>query len=171
MNLLMRLLPVPLRDDPLLNAISEALYSPFELWHAWIDTRGRQLAVSSLPESWLDFVLHISGWPPMPTRSADQKRAVLLLGVEWWAGSGTKESSEAYLQAITEISSRIYTVGTEPLFPSPWLYPRPDLYPSDGLHTWEFIVEVPVDSIEEPELRRLLDPVLPRFAFYTVVYV
>lgn len=171
MNLLLQLLPVPLRDDPLLGAVCDALYSPFEAWQTWIDERGRALAVNALPDSWLDYVLRISGWPPMPTRSSSQKRAVLKLGVVWWLESGTKDASEAYLRAITDISARIYTVGTDPLYPSPVLFPRPTLYPSDGLHTWEFIVEVPAGSIEEDELRRLLAPVLPAFAFYTVVYV
>lgn len=171
MNLLRRLLPVPLRDDPLLSDITEALFAPFGQWMTWLDTRTRFVLIENLPDDWLDFVLHVSGWPPMRSRTADQKRAVLRLGVLWWLRSGTKEATIAYLQALTDVSANIETTDDQALYPSPTLYPSPELYPSDGLQTWLFVVEVPFGSIEEEELRRLLRPVVPAFSKYTVRYI
>lgn len=165
------LLPTSMRFDPLLRGIARAIEHPLLSLPFDASERMRMLGVDALPESWLDFVLAICGWPIMPTRPAVAKRAVLKLGVGYWRHSGTFDAAEAYLRALTDVRSRIYTTTGRPLYPSPTLYPAPDLFPEDGLSRWRFIVEVPVGSIEEGELRRLLEPVVPAFSLYTVRYV
>lgn len=149
----------------LAKGVAEALARPFDLWRAQIRSLPAYLTPDGAPESWLDWLLSLQGYPYTPGLSVASKRALLEGGVERWSRKGLATAIVEWTRALAGITATV-------LDPAAYAFVagvgRPGDICGPGETAWLFTIQVPAGAIAEADLRALLEPVVPAFVVYTV---
>lgn len=160
-----KFLPARWRVAPLARGIAEAVARPFDLWRAQIRSLPLYLTPDGAPESWLDWLLSLQGYPYTPGLSVASKRALLEGGVERWSRKGLASAIVEYARALAGVTATV-------IDPAAYAFVagvgRPGDICGPGDTAWRFVIQIQAGSIAEADLRALLTPVVPGFVVYTV---
>lgn len=164
MTTILRLLPQRWARLDLARRLALAVADPLERWRALIGQLPEYLTPTGAPVSWLDWLLALQGYPPLPDLAEARKRALLAGGLERWARKGTPSAIEDYVRALAGVEAEVVNdVG--PAFIAG--IGRAGDVCGPGARAWRFTIRVPAGSITEAELRALLGPVVPAFLVWT----
>lgn len=163
-----RLLPARWRRSDLASRLAVAVAAPLEGWRGLVHLLPFYLTRDGAPADWLDWLLSLMGYPPLPDLSEARKRALMAGGLERWSRKGTPAMIEEYVQAIAGVDAEVVrTVGPACIAG----IARAGDVCGPGATAWTFTVRVPTGSITESELRALLAYVVPTFVTYTVEFI
>lgn len=164
---LLRYLPQKWSDVQLMTDIAEAVGGPFDDWREMLWDLDEAFDPATADADWLDWLMQVVALPTDLDLATARKRDLIGVAFDTWVNKGPASVIEAYVQAATGIAATVTTAT--PLAFIAGVSMAGDVCGITDAY-WHFDVDVPIGSITEAELRRLLIPVVPVFCTYDVTF-
>jgi hypothetical protein len=154
--------------SPILAGVVDAMSVPMDIYRAAFEAPWRFFTARNAPADWLPWMLYEAGVPAPIINALNeaQRRRVLAVAFKVWQAKGTTDGVDLWAKAI-DIDATVVWYEPEEFIAGVSL--ANDVCGTVTPH-WHFEVRVPTGSISEVLLRFLLEPVVPGYCTYDVIF-
>lgn len=166
MSYLLKLVPPWLRVG-LSRKLVTAIAQPLDDWRARVGMAQTYMNPRLAPVSWLPWLAHIVGLPPLDNLSIAAQRALIASAVRGWASKGTRVEMEKWVKALAGVTAELRPLQASAFIAG--ITPAGEVCGPGDETAWRYEVAIAAGSIAPAELRQMLALVAPAWSQYRIV--